>query len=102
MGVVEYLRLNHDNEKLDFVKSVRTKTINSNGDNDLIIQRNGTNMLRVFTFTPTNGPTTIVDAQSNCGISSSWLFAKASVHRSENSDTKLKGAISGGLSSGKV
>lgn len=98
MGVVEYLRLNHDNEKLDFVKSVRTKTINSNGDNDLIIQRNGTNMLRVFTFTPTNGPTTIVDAQSNCGISSSWLFAKASVH----TDTEFKGAISGGLSSGKV
>ena len=84
------------------VGSIKTNTIDTTGDNDLIIRRNGTNVLNIFTYTPTNGPTTIVDAQSDCGISSSWLFANTFANRSANTDTYFRGAISGGLTSGKV
>ena len=84
------------------ISSVKTNLINSNGDNDLTIRRNGTDVLNIFTYTPTNGPSIIVDAQSDCGISSSWLFANTFANRSANTDTYFGGAISGGLTSGKV
>ena len=58
--------------------------------------------MNIFTYTPTNGPSIIVDAQSDCGISSSWLFANTFANRSANTDTYFRGAISGGLTSGKV
>ena len=69
---------------------------------DLTIQRDGTDVLNIFSYTPTNGPSIIVDAQSDCGISSSWLFANTFANRTGNTDTEFRGAISGGLSSGKV
>ena len=84
------------------VGSIKTNTIDTTGDNDLTIRRNGTNVLNIFTYTPTNGPTIIVDAQSDCGISSSWMFANVFANRTGNTDTEFRGAISGGLSSGKV
>ena len=84
------------------VGSIKTNTIDTTGNNDLTIRRNGTNVLNIFTYTPTNGPTIIVDAQSDCGISSSWMFANVFANRTGNTDTEFRGAISGGLSSGKV
>ena len=84
------------------ISSVKTNTIDTNGDTDLTIRRNGTDVLNIFTYTPTNGPTIIVDAQSDCGISSSWMFANVFANRTGNTDTEFRGAISGGLSSGKV
>ena len=84
------------------ISSVKTNTIDTNGDNDLTIRRNGTDVLNIFTYTPTNGPSIIVDAQSDCGISSSWLFANTFANRTGNTDTEFRGAIAGGLSSGKV
>ena len=84
------------------ISSVKTNTIDTNGDTDLTIRRNGTDVLNIFTYTPTNGPTIIVDAQSDCGISSSWMFANTFANRSANTDTYFRGAISGGLTSGKV
>ena len=84
------------------ISSVKTNIIDTNGDSDLTIRRNGTDVLNIFTYTPTNGPTIIVDAQSDCGISSSWLFANTFANRSANTDTYFRGAISGGLTSGKV
>ena len=83
------------------IGSVKTNTINSNGD-DLTIQRDGTDVINIFSYTPTNGPSIIVDAQSDCGISSSWLFANTFANRTGNTDTEFRGAIAGGLSSGKV
>ena len=83
------------------ISSVKTNTINSNGG-DLTIQRDGTDVLNIFSYTPTNGPSIIVDAQSDCGISSSWLFANTFANRTGNTDTEFRGAIAGGLSSGKV
>ena len=84
------------------ISSVKTNTIDTNGDNDLTIRRNGTDVLNIFTYTPTNGPSIIVDAQTDCGISSSWMFANVFANRTGNTDTEFRGAISGGLSSGKV
>ena len=84
------------------IGSVKTNLIDTNGDNDLTIRRNGTDVLNIFTYTPTNGPTIIVDAQTDCGISSSWMFANVFANRTGNTDTEFRGAISGGLSSGKV
>ena len=84
------------------ISSVKTNTIDTNDDNDLTIRRNGTDVLNIFTYTPTNGPSIIVDAQTDCGISSSWLFANTFANRSSNTDTYFRGAISGGLTSGKV
>ena len=84
------------------INSIKTNIIDTNGDTDLIIRRNGTDVLNIFTYTPTNGPSIIVDAQSDCGISSSWLFANTFANRSANTDTYFRGAISGGLTSGKV
>ena len=84
------------------VGSIKTNFIDTTSDTDLTIRRNGTDVLNIFTYTPTNGPSIIVDAQSDCGISSSWLFANTFANRSANTDTYFRGAISGGLTSGKV
>ena len=84
------------------VGSIKTNTIDTTGDNDLTIRRNGTDVLNIFSYTPTNGPSIIVDAQSDCGISSSWMFANVFANRTGNTDTEFRGAIAGGLSSGKV
>ena len=84
------------------VGSIKTNTIDTTDNNDLTIRRNGTDVLNIFTYTPTNGPSIIVDAQSDCGISSSWLFANTFANRTGNTDTEFRGAIAGGLSSGKV
>ena len=84
-----------------FSGTVSTNTLNSESG-DLTIQRDGTDVLNIFTYTPTNGPSIIVDAQSDCGISSSWLFANTFANRTGNTDTEFRGAIAGGLSSGKV
>ena len=84
------------------ISAVKTNTIDTATDTDLTIRRNGTDVLNIFTYTPTNGPSIIVDAQSDCGISSSWLFANTFANRTSNTDTYFRGAISGGLTSGKV
>ena len=84
-----------------FSGTVSTNTLNSESG-DLTIQRDGTDVLNIFTYTPTNGPSIIVSAQSDCGISSSWLFGNVFANRTGNTDTEFRGAIAGGLNSGKV
>ena len=84
------------------VGSIKTNTIDTNTDTDLLIKRSGTDVLNIFSYTPTNGPSIIVDAQTDCGISSSWLFGNVFANRTGNTDTEFRGAIAGGLSSGKV
>ena len=84
-----------------FSGTVSTNTLNSESG-DLTIQRDGTDVLNIFSYTPTNGPSIIVDAQSDCGISSSWLFDNTFANRTGDTDTEFRGAIAGGLSSGKV
>ena len=83
-------------------QTFHTNTIDTYTDTDLLIKRSGTDVINIFTYSPTNGPSIIVDAQSDCGISSSWLFAKTFANRTGDTDTEFRGAIAGGLSSGKV
>ena len=84
-----------------FSGTASTNTLNSESG-DLTIQRDGTDVINIFTYTPTNGPSTIVDAQTDCGFSSNWVFANTFANRTGNTDAEFRGAISGGLSSGKV
>ena len=63
-----------------FTGTVSTNTLNSECG-DFSIQRDGTDVLRILTYTPTNGHSIVVDAQSNCGISSSWMFANVFASR---------------------
>ena len=51
---------------------------------------------------PTNGPANIIQAESATGFSSNWVFANTFANRSNDSDTVFRGAISGGLASGKI
>ena len=81
---------------------LKSNIIDTYTDTDLKIRRNGTEVLNIFTYTPTNGPSIIVDAQTDCGISSNWLFANVFANRSANSDTEFRGCIPNGLISGKV
>ena len=75
------------------ISSVKTNLIDSNGDNDLTIRRNGTDVLNIFTYTPTNVAVyDIVDAQADCGISSSWLFANTFANRTGNIRHYFRGA----------
>ena len=47
-GRTEYMRYNHTGESVDFPKSVKTNTINSNGNNTLNIQQNGNTFISLF------------------------------------------------------
>ncbi len=59
-------------------------------------------MLKCITTTPTNGPTKLIDAQTNAGFSSDWVFSNAFANKSSDSNNELRDAINGGLDSGKV
>ena len=43
--IVEYFRFNHNNESVDFSKPIQTNIINTNGDNNLSFQRNGSDYI---------------------------------------------------------
>ena len=47
-GRTEYMTYNHTGESVDFPKSVKTNTINSNGNNTLNIQQNGNTFISLF------------------------------------------------------
>ena len=47
-GRTEYMRYNHTGESVDFPKTVKTNTINSNGNNTLNIQQNNNTFISLF------------------------------------------------------
>ena len=53
-------------------------------------------------LTHVNCPSVIVDAQTDCGVSSNGLFANTFANRTGDADTYFRGATSGGLDSGKI
>ena len=87
---------------IDTGKSVKTNTINSNGDTNLVFKRNGVDMFQFLTYTPVNGPTKIVDGLADVGFSAQWMFSDVFANRTGNSNTTFRGAVNGGLASGKV
>ena len=55
-----------------------------------------------MTYTPVNGPTKIVDGLADVGFSAQWMFSDVFANRTGNSNTTFRGAVNGGLASGKV
>ena len=80
---------------------IQTSIIDTATDTNLLIKRSGTDVINIFT-TPVNGPSIIIDAQTDCGFSSNWVFGNTFANRSSNSNTVFRGAIDGGLASGKI
>ena len=59
-------------------------------------------MFQFMTYTPVNGPTKIVDGLADVGFSAQWMFSDVFANRTGNSNTTFRGAVNGGLASGKV
>ena len=70
------------------VGSVKTNTINSNGDNDLVFQRNGIEYLRLDDLTGTD----ILNIANDKGVSASYVFGNRFWNRSFSSDTTFFGS----------
>ena len=87
---------------IDTDKRVKTNSIDSNGDTNLVFKRNGVDMFQFMTYTPVNGPTKIVDGLADVGFSAQWMFSDVFANRTGNSNTTFRGAVNGGLASGKV
>ena len=89
------ITLNANNAKID--------TINTVGDNDMVLQRNGVEFLRLDgPNTVVNGPDNYLIVGPNVGLNTDWVFANVFANRSDDTDTDFRGAVSGGLASGIV
>ena len=85
---VEYFRFNYLSESVDFVKPIKTNTVNSNGDNDLVFQRNGVEYFRLDDLTGTD----ILNVANDKGVSASYVFGNRFWNRSFSSDTTFFGS----------
>ena len=70
------------------IGSVKTNTINSNGDNDLVFQRNGVEYFRLDDLTGTD----ILNVANDKGVSASYVFGNRFWNRSFSSDTTFFGS----------
>ena len=70
------------------IGSVKTNTINSNGDNDLVFQRNGVEYFRLDDLTGTD----ILNVATDKGVSASYVFGNRFWNRSFSSDTTFFGS----------
>ena len=70
------------------IGSVKTNTINSNGDNDLVFQRNGVEYFRLDDLTGTD----ILNVANDKGVSASYVFGNRFWNRSFSSDTTCFGS----------
>ena len=70
------------------ISSVKTNLINSNGDNDLVFQRNGVEYFRLDDLTGTD----ILNIANDKGVSASYVFGNRFWNRSFSSDTTFFGS----------
>ena len=70
------------------IGSIKTNTINSNGDNDLVFQRNGIEYFRLDDLTGTD----ILNIANDKGVSASYVFGNRFWNRSFSSDTTFFGS----------
>ena len=82
----------------------KLNNINTTGDTNMILSRNGVEYFRLATGYSTSGgaPTNIIDVSNTVGVSSSWLFGNAFANRSVDTDTEFLGAVSAGSAWGKL
>ena len=82
-----------------------SNSYNSNGDNDVVFNRNGVEFFRLGTGYSTAGgaPTDIVAFPgTTVGISASWMFSNAFANRSVDTNTDFLGAVPTGSAWGKL
>ena len=78
------------------ISSVKTNTINSNGDNDLVFQRNGTEMFKCETSAGIDNNDIINVTPSGGGMSAVNVYGNSFKNRTLTSDTIFYGANSAG------
>ena len=78
------------------IGSVKTNTINSNGDNDLVFQRNGTEIFKCETSAGIDNNNIINVSASGGGVSAVNVYGNSFKNRTLTSDTVFYGANSAG------
>ena len=78
------------------IGSVKTNTINSNGDNDLVFQRDGTEFIRCETSAGIDNNDIINVSPIGGGMSASNVYCNSFTNRTLTSDTVFYGANSAG------
>ena len=77
------------------IGSVKTNTINSNGDNDLVFQRNGTEIFQCQTSAGIDN-NNIINVSGTGGVSAVNVYGNSFKNRTLTSDTVFYGANSAG------
>ena len=99
---VEYLRL--DNGRDDMVASknltcvgkFQGNTYNTNGDSNMVFERNGVEYFRLENFNSTYPLLNFTPLTAQAGISAEWIYANAFATRSFNQDTVYYGGNTAG------
>ena len=85
----------YNNVVVDTGKSVITNTLNTNGDNDLVFQRNGVEYMRLRDLT-NPADVDIIDVANDKGLSTPDLYTNEILNRSWSFDTVYSGSNAGG------
>ena len=78
------------------ISSVKTNAIDTNGDNNLVIRRNGSNMIQCGSFTGGGETYELIDIQAGTRFSSYHLYTNRLVNRTASFDTFFEGSNAGG------
>ena len=78
------------------ISSVKTNTIDTNGDNDLVIRRNGSGMIQCGSFTGGGETYELIDVQAGSRFSSYHLYTNRLVNRTASFDTFFEGSNADG------
>ena len=78
------------------ISSVKTNTIDTNGDNNLVIRRNGSNMIQCGSFTGGGETYELIDIQAGTRFSSYHVYTNRIVNRTASFDTFFEGSNAGG------
>ena len=78
------------------IGSVRTNFIDTDGDNDLVIRRNGSGMIQCGSFTGGGETYELIDVQAGSRFSSYHLYTNRLVNRTASFDTFFEGSNADG------
>ena len=78
------------------ISSVKTNTIDTNGDNNLVIRRNGSNMIQCGSYTGGGETYELIDIQAGTRFSSYHVYTNRIVNRTASFDTFFEGSNAGG------
>ena len=78
------------------VGSIKTNTIDTTDDNNLVIRRNGSNMIQCGSFTGGGETYELIDIQAGTRFSSYHVYTNRIVNRTASFDTFFEGSNAGG------